>query len=147
MKIILKAILKLSIPIPEMNWPHVWFILHKMTIHHDNQSLNCDIRENHMTRQSDLINIVRCDSTLSSSLPLYNFPGIWKKWIRVVPAYDSKNRFKGKIKSHILTYLTLIEWNVQIPIVNNVIPSSQSLIIVVWKFYYRNFILRQIFRQ
>ena len=43
-----------------------------------------------MTLQSDLINIVRCDSIHPSRLPVYNVPGIWNKWIHIVPAYNSK---------------------------------------------------------
>ena len=66
-------------------------------------SLNCDIRGNRLTRQSDLINIVRCNSTFSSKLPIFNFPGIWNKWIRIVPACNSKTRFKGKMKNYIIT--------------------------------------------
>lgn len=66
-------------------------------------SLNCDIRGNLLTRQSDLINIARCDSTFSSRLPIYNFPVIWNKWIRTVPVRNSKSNFKGKLKRCILS--------------------------------------------
>ena len=64
---------------------------------------NCESTEHRLTRQSDLLNIARCDPTFSQHLPLYQFPRIWNKWLRNIPNSNSRTSFKNKLKSHLIS--------------------------------------------
>ncbi len=64
---------------------------------------NSDIQDSHRTRQSNLINVPRCDSAYSNRLPLYSFPVIWNTWTRIIPTSTSKSHFKYQLKNHLLS--------------------------------------------
>ena len=62
---------------------------------------NCEFREHRLTRQSDLLNVARCQSTFSQNRPLYQFPITWNKWLRKIPNSNLKTSFKNQLKSHL----------------------------------------------
>ncbi len=73
---------------------------------------NFDIQGDHVTRQSSLLNVARCDSAFSRKLPLYNFPVVWNKWNLSLPRYRSKSHMKNIMKRHILNkYAALVTCN------------------------------------
>ena len=47
---------------------------------------NYEIQESHQTRNSNQLNIKRCESKFAKSLPLYSFPEAWSSWEKRVPA-------------------------------------------------------------
>ena len=47
---------------------------------------NYEIQDSHQTRNSNQLNIKRCDSKFAKSLPLYRFPEAWNSWGKRVPA-------------------------------------------------------------
>lgn len=72
--------------------------------------LNSDIQVSHLTRQSNLMYVPRCDSSYSSRLPFYSFPVIWNKWTVKTSSSTSKGHFRRQIKNLILSnYLDVVK--------------------------------------
>ena len=64
--------------------------------------LNSDIQTEHVTRQSDHMNVPRCTSALSGKLPIFNFPIIWNKWSPSLSTCKSISQTKKILKNLIL---------------------------------------------
>jgi hypothetical protein len=74
--------------------------------------LNSDIQDDRLTRQSSHMNVPRCNSALSSKLPLFNFPSIWNNWNRALATCKSRSQTKKTLKNYILaTYLAFVKCN------------------------------------
>lgn len=73
---------------------------------------NREIHEIRLTRQANFVYSDQCKSSFSGKLPIFNFPCIWNKWIKIVPYCDSHNTFKKCIKNHLIsTYKALVQCN------------------------------------
>ena len=56
------------------------------------------------------MNVLRCNSALSSKLPLFNFPIIWNDWNSILPTCNSRWKTKKTLKSYILaTYSSSVK--------------------------------------
>jgi len=71
--------------------------------------LNSDVQENRVRRQSSHMNVPRCNSALSSKLPLFNFLIIWNNWNSICSTSNLRSQTK---KSYILaTYSASVKCN------------------------------------
>ena len=50
-----------------------------------------EFQSSHLTRQSSLIYIKRCDSNFARKLPLFAFPIIWNNWSPICVQYANKH--------------------------------------------------------
>jgi hypothetical protein len=74
--------------------------------------LNSEVQENRVTRQSSHMHVPRCNSALSSKLPLVNFPIIWNNWNSILSTCNSRSKTKKTLKSYILaTYSASVKCN------------------------------------
>ena len=64
---------------------------------------NQEIQATHQTRQANHIHIIRCSSTFSQKLPLYEFPHIWNKWTNKIPKNTSRSKYKNNLKKIFLS--------------------------------------------
>ena len=58
--------------------------------------LNRDVQEVHETRQSNLINMKRCDSEFSKRVPLYSMPTLWNQFQINTYALQDVSIFQAK---------------------------------------------------
>ena len=65
-------------------------------------SFNHENRVDHLTRQSKLLHIIRCDSNFARRLPIYNFPNIWNSWSDKIIHTTSRANLKTQAKNILL---------------------------------------------
>ena len=64
-------------------------------------TINRNMPNARTTRQSNMLNIGRCDSQFSRKLPLYHLPALWNKWTKVISENLSRRNIKRLVKSTI----------------------------------------------
>jgi len=76
---------------------------------------NSDLPNARLTRQSNMINIPRCNSSFATKLPKYFLPALWNKWVRLIPDdCNTRSRIKRFVKMHKLSsYLAYVHCNNQ----------------------------------
>ena len=75
-------------------------------------TLNSDIHQDHVTRQSSLINVPKHKNMYVSKLPPIQFPKLWNKWKNKIDCNLPRHMFKSTLKRHILsTYSSHIKCN------------------------------------
>ena len=65
-------------------------------------AFNRDMSNQHITRQSNLLYVAKCQSQFASKLPLFSLPIIWNKWAKVVPRIIHKYSIKHHLKTKLL---------------------------------------------